>query len=703
VAPASVSIGIVTVEPPLPELPATPAAPIVVTPPAPAAPPPATVLVPATWAAPPLAGFDAPAEFACPPPAVFGSVLEAHAAHKVDTLTTTTHLCIAQTLAANDIACRQHRWCSVSADLGARHSRHVLAHWDEQFLGAITAALQQDPDLPQERAEEIKAFYQQSPASFLCASDPTRLPDAFVEEACGDFRQLGWIGQASLGSALLGVLSVLVSVACVSLSFVSRQAQYVSFVAGWYFLRLASAVQVLAQGFVAVMLSFWVTAYFFEVYYIKLVGLVGIVAVMAAGFVIKAIFKRPDDKLAVEGERLHRDKSPALWARIDAICSQLQTAPPNHVVGGIDNNFFVTEHPVRASGQKLEGRTLFVSLSLLKRLDKPEADAILAHEMAHFSGGDTLYSKKLAPQLARFGQYMTALASGIVSIPIAYFMLFYWSMFQLSLNKAGRERELRADTLAAEATSPQSVANALLKVSAYSSYRGRVENKLFERDRAHSELNIAHSVAVGFTEYVKGPALASDLEAEDAFPHPFDSHPSLTTRLENVGMRIIREHVPEIVSSTASRTWFNEIGDAERIETELWNAYQARFRAAHEESLVYRYRPSTPEERAVVERVYPPVVLAGKKNGPPLTVDCLQINYGEWSKSVAWTSIKDMDTSEIPFVGKAINIRYQENGAVEKCSIPLHKLEEKDDIVIATINRYYARAMAAKQYAASTT
>jgi Zn-dependent protease with chaperone function len=578
---------------------------------------------------------------------------------------------------------------------------HARDGWDAKFLAAVTEAVQKDPEVAPAQAAEIGRFFREYPASLLCERDRERLPPSFADEACGDYAQLGWIVQVSLGSALLGLLSVLVSVVCVSLSFLSRQAQYLSFVAGWNFLRVASAIQVLAQGFLAVMLSFWVTAYFFERYYVKLIGAMGIIALMAAGSVILAIFKKPDDRLEVEGEPLPRDRSPELWGRIEAMCSRLGTSPPNHVIGGIDNNFFVTEHPVHASGRVLEGRSLFISLSLLKRLEKSEADAILAHEMAHFSGGDTLYSKKLAPQLARFGQYIQALAKGGISMPIAYFMLFYWSMFQISLGRTKRQRELRADTIAAETTSAQSMANALLKVSAYSSYRGRVENGLFERNRSHSELDIAHSVAVGFAEYAKGPALADDLDGDDAFPHPFDSHPSLTKRLENVKVEVAKDQVAEIVASTAARTWFNEIGDAERIEAELWKAYQERFRAAHEVSLVYRYLPATPEERAHVERVFPPLALEGKKDGASLRVDCLQFHYQAWQAPVEWSQIKDMNASEIPFVGKVLNIRYHLGGSVEKCQLPLHKLVEKDDGVIEIINRYYGRFMAARANAGS--
>ena len=131
---------------------------------------------------------------------------------------------------------------------------------------------------------------------------------------------------------------------------------------------MTSAFQVIAQGFIAVMLSFWGTVVFTEHYYVKLIAVVALLALVAAFGVIVAIFKKPDDKLEVEGELLTRAASPALWSRVDGLCKKLHTRPCDNIVGGIDDNFFVTEHPVHLNGRVLHGRTLFVSLSLLKRL-----------------------------------------------------------------------------------------------------------------------------------------------------------------------------------------------------------------------------------------------------------------------------------------------------------------------------------------------
>ena len=447
----------------------------------------------------------------------------------------------------------------------------------------------------------------------------------------------------------------------------------------------------LAQGFIAVMLSFWGTVVLTDRYFIKLIAIVGIAALVAGFKVIVAIFARPDDTLTVEGEVITRAASPALWARVDGLCRRLGTQPPAHIVGGIDDNFFVTEHPVHLVGHELTGRTLFVSLSLLKRLDKAEADAVLAHEMAHFSGGDTEYSKRTSPLLSRFRTYLGALHQGGLSWPVFNFMLLYWSLVQLALSTSSRAREIRADRLAAEATSPMSMASALCRVAAYSSYRARVEANLFNRNSGHDHLDIGSRVAAGFMEYARGPHLASDLSAR-SFPHPFDSHPPLGARLSALGVNLGNTGVANAVTAAPGETWFSEISDADLIEASLWAAYESRFQAAHEMSLAYRYLPSTAEQRAHVERFFPPVQLAGKPGEPSFALDCTQLHYGGWPAAVSWSAIKDIKAADQTFRGKVLTFQVvTAAGATEKRTVPLSKLADGDDAVLQVVGRYYNR------------
>src|SRR5262249_13420239 len=147
------------------------------------------------------------------------------------------------------------------------------------------------------------------------------------------------------------------------------------------------------------------------------------------------------------------------------------------------------------------GKTLFVSLPLLKQLQSAEADTILAHEMAHFSGNDTLYSKRISPLLLRYQAYLAALHEGAITRPVFHFMLCFRALFELSIRKLSREREFRADSIAAAITSPRDFVSALMRTVAYSKFRAAVENELFKQERAMETVDVSKRVELGFHEY----------------------------------------------------------------------------------------------------------------------------------------------------------------------------------------------------------
>jgi hypothetical protein len=159
-----------------------------------------------------------------------------------------------------------------------------------------------------------------------------------------------------------------------------------------------------------------------------------------------------------------------------------------------------------------------------------------------------------------------------------------------------------------------------------------------------------------------------------------------------LGVSLGNAGVANAVTAAPAETWFGEIGDAERIETALWAAYESRFQAAHEMSLAYRYMPSTPEERAHVERFFPPVQLAGKSGHPSLGVDCVQLHYGEWPDAVSWSAVKDVKAADQTFRGKVLTFQvHTAAGGTEKRTVPLSKLTDGDDAVLQVVGRYYNR------------
>ncbi len=187
-----------------------------------------------------------------------------------------------------------------------------------------------------------------------------------------------WMKRAGLICLITGVGAFVIVGIGVLFSFRSQRAQYWSLRVGWNVLRWFALIQVVGQGALAVALSFWVTAFWAERYYVKLILIAALFALMAVGLLVKAIFSKVVSESEFEGRLLNKEAASSLWQRVSEMATKLNIAPPDNIFVGIDDNFFVTEHPVKVGGQRLEGRTLFASLSLLKSLSRSEADAVLA-------------------------------------------------------------------------------------------------------------------------------------------------------------------------------------------------------------------------------------------------------------------------------------------------------------------------------------
>ena len=72
--------------------------------------------------------------------------------------------------------------------------------------------------------------------------------------------------------------------------------------------------------------------------------------------------------------------------------------------------------------------------------------------------------------------------------------------------------------------------------------------------------------------------------------------------------------------TAVQESWLADIADAEQIEQKMWKAYEDRFSAAHEESLAWRYRPDTREERVIVEKYFPSQKRVTKKSDATLVI-----------------------------------------------------------------------------------
>jgi hypothetical protein len=356
----------------------------------------------------------------------------------------------------------------------------------------------------------------------------------------------------------------------------------------------------------------------------------------------------------------------------------------------------VTEHSVKVSESVYQGRTLFISLSLLKMLTRGEAEAVLAHELAHFSGEDTLYSQRISPLLGKYVHYLEALHQGSISLPVFYFMLFFWNIYQLALGKLRRAREFRADRIGAEFTSPREASQALVKITAYCRYRQQVQKKLFEQTQTVDSMDVSRRIATGFPDFMTACVTGTELEDADT-PHPFDSHPGLASRIENLGLDSKAAFQDASTLPTLNDSWYAGIQGAEAIEAEEWKSLEDRMQKAHQELLAYRFKPEGEAEIQHVTKFFPQVQFITSK-GETATLDFEKIALSEWESPLLFSQIASCQlTNNLGQARLAIHWRVG-NEKLKTRKVPYKEYKKEGAIFLQAFQHYYGRHLAAKQY-----
>jgi len=573
-------------------------------------------------------------------------------------------------------------------------TEYALRTEDAEFLQAIEKRIASDTRLSAEDKAQTTEFYRSHPLSKAC--DATAEEDReFHDKVCRPYSMywhFHWADRAAIWTLALGAALLAAALVLGALAFANRGLRYASFVAGWRLMTVSSAVEVVLQSTMLVWLSFWLTAYFWQSYYVKLIAIAGIAAAAAVFYAIYTLFKKLPSGNEIEGEVVAEADAPRLWERIRQLATRVKTAPPDQIVAGIDTNFFVTEAPCQVGGRTLDGRTLFVSIPLLRVLDQSEADAVLAHELAHLGGGDTRSSAALGPKLQQFDQYTWQMRSGGLTIVAHYLLRLYRMIFAFALARDSREREYKADRVSAGLTAPSAIVQSLIKISAYASYRNDVERKLFAQNREHDgALGIAGFVAAGLPPYANSEAFIETMKTADV-PHPYDTHPPLLERMRNVG-----HHVPEsaygaIVATAPEASWADDIETAAAIEQRLWSDYEQRFVQNHELSLAYRYEPATDEERAVVLRHFPPVAFA-LKNGESVEVSYMGLHQSvDGGSTIGWDEAKDLTYQDNTF-GDILVVTHHDKGMLgaRTTKVKVGGIGKQKEDFKAAVGRYWQR------------
>ncbi|MDP8978904.1 MAG: zinc metalloprotease HtpX [Actinomycetota bacterium] len=272
-----------------------------------------------------------------------------------------------------------------------------------------------------------------------------------------------------------------------------------------------------------------VTMFLLGLLYVAFVGVLLAVArsavvalVIAAGFLLFQYFASDRIALfAMGGKEVEPRQAPQLHAIIDRLCALADMPKPRVAVADVDmpNAFATGRNPSHA--------VVCVTTGLMRRLDEPEVEAVLAHELSHVAHRDVAvmtiasFLGIAAGLVTRFAFYSGMFGgrnreggAPVILVVMLVSIVVYALSFLLT-RALSRYRELSADRAGAILIGrPSTLASALTKVS------GQMA-RIPSRDLRRAEpLN-----AFFFT-----PALSKDFSLSSLF----STHPSLPRRLEQL-------------------------------------------------------------------------------------------------------------------------------------------------------------------------
>jgi Zn-dependent protease with chaperone function len=298
-------------------------------------------------------------------------------------------------------------------------------------------------------------------------------------------------------------------------------------------------------------------------------------------------------------------EAPELWAAVREAAARLRTDPPDHVLVGMQLNFYVTELAVKHDGGRVEGRTLFLSQPMLRQLSTEEVVAIVGHELGHFIGEDTRITREFYPFRFKAHATLFALAqSGWVGWPSLHVLNFFHWSFGASEQAMSREREFAADRVAAELTSPAVAARALV--------RFHLVNEAYALGiTGEGGRRLDNPLDAPLSGFIRERLLPDSAFWErllkQTTPHPLDSHPPLRDRLAGLGQSVDIEALKAQAvadGETAYDRWLVAHADlfAEQTRKAAQNVEKVRAQLD-----IKQADYGTSEGRALLERHFPEV------------------------------------------------------------------------------------------------
>lgn len=197
---------------------------------------------------------------------------------------------------------------------------------------------------------------------------------------------------------------------------------------------------------------------------------IALIAVFVALFLGAQYYFSDRVVLAASGAHIvSEDEAPELHSAIERLCAMADLPKPKVAIAEsrVPNAF--------ATGRSEKHAVVAVTSSLLQRLEEPEIEAVLAHELSHVKNKDMLvmtvasFITTIAGFLMRYWFFIGGMRDRRDNIVLFFIALAaIWIVSFLITRALSRYREYAADRGSAIITAhPANLASALLKISGY--------------------------------------------------------------------------------------------------------------------------------------------------------------------------------------------------------------------------------------------
>ena len=269
--------------------------------------------------------------------------------------------------------------------------------------------------------------------------------------------------------------------------------------------------------------------------------LLALFGVVIAGGLLWSLVPRPD-KFKAPGPELDREHHPLLFAELEKIAASLNEPMPREVYLIGDVNAWVADRGgMLGFGSR---RVMGLGLPLLSILTVSQFRAVLAHEFAHYYGGDTslgpwVYKTKMAmirtfQTMGSLGQLVRYAVLAIMHLIVSTILKWYFIVFLRAINLVSRRQEFRADELACLVAGPKPLIDGLRTIHAagpaWQPYWNTEVSPILSNGRMPP-------LGEGFARFLAAPVIATQVEKnvqkelKGGKASPYDTHPPLRERI----------------------------------------------------------------------------------------------------------------------------------------------------------------------------